>query len=72
MSGDGEQVQHGSAEQPAETSSIAATEQHHLQRPDTHQVPIIEVAFTHGRWWSMSQDLSARLCALHAQGDNAC
>ena len=63
MSGDGEIVfPKGSVAQPAESCYV---------RPVTHQVPILEVAFTHGRWWAMPQDLSARLYALHAQGENA-
>ena len=34
-------------------------------------VPIIEVAFNNGKWWSIPQEMSAQLYAKHAQGEDA-
>ena len=67
MSGDGQQP-------PGAESSCTAVTEHSsgvLSLAVTQQVPIIEVAFTQGKWWSMPQELSAQLYAKHAQGENA-
>ena len=34
-------------------------------------VPIFEVAFQHGQWWAIPQELSARLYQVYASGQNA-
>ena len=34
-------------------------------------VPIIEVAYKNGKWWSIPQDVSAQMYALHTQGQDA-
>ena len=34
-------------------------------------VPIVEVAFPHGKWWSIPQEISARLYQEYASGQNA-
>ena len=39
--------------------------------PPKGEVPIIEVAFKHGKWWSIPQEMSAQMYALHAQGQDA-
>ena len=35
-------------------------------------VPIVEVAFPHGKWWSIPQEISARLYQEYANGQDAC
>ena len=42
--------------------------------PDAQQqelVPIVEVAFQHGEWWAIPQEISAKLYQKYASGQNA-
>ena len=39
--------------------------------PAEGEVPIIEVAFNEGMWWSMPQEMSAELYGFHAKGQDA-
>ena len=39
--------------------------------PAEGEVPIIEVAFKEGIWWSIPQEMSAQLYAFHAIGQDA-
>ena len=34
-------------------------------------VPILEVAFQHGQWWALPQEISASLYQFYASGQNA-
>ena len=34
-------------------------------------VPIVEVAFGYGKWWSIPQEMSAQLYEKHANGQDA-
>ena len=38
---------------------------------DQRTVPIVEVAFAHGKWWAMPQDLSATLYQEYESGRDA-
>ena len=34
-------------------------------------VPIVEVAFSYGQWWSIPQEMSAQLYEKYANGEDA-
>ena len=38
---------------------------------EEHKVPIIEVAFNHGLWWSIPQEVSGALYEKHINGQDA-
>ena len=74
MSCDGQQlcVAEQSGSGATEHDGCGATE-HAAEEVDVHgsKVPIIEVAFKNGHWWSIPQDMSAQLYAKHVQGEDA-
>ena len=37
----------------------------------TEHVPIVEVTFANGKWWSIPQEMSSKLYEKYLQGDNA-
>ena len=55
-----------SAEQPS-TTHLELSAAAWLQ-----QVPIIEVAFNNGMWWSIPPEISQALYQKHLQGEDAC
>ena len=43
--------------------------EHLMMNAETHLTPIVEVAFKHGSWWSIPQDVSARLLQSYRLGE---
>ena len=73
MFGDGQHqcITKQSGSGATEHDGCGATE-HAAEEVDVHgsKVPIIEVAFKSGHWWSIPQDMSAQLYAKHMQGED--
>ena len=48
--------------------SLHAAPEHVMMNIEEPFVPIVEVAFKYGKWWSIPQDVSARLLESHRLG----
>ena len=77
MSGDGQQrcaPEHsgsGATEHFGSGATEHAAEEEGEHASEHLTVPIIEVAFNNGQWWSIPQEMSAQLYAKHAEGMDA-
>ena len=77
MSGDGpqrcvsEQSGSGATEHAGSGATEPAAEEVGELASEDLTVPIIEVAFNNGKWWSIPQEMSAQLYEKHEQGQDA-